>query len=120
LHSCATTYQLEGGILDLSAGVRDGVLPDGDTDDLLQRLSELPSMGLYYEARMRPAYLSLSGTNWGGASHRSDEDNYIASQLRDSEGTVLDWLPVPAAGPAWSPRPSASTGSSRWTWACPC
>jgi SAM-dependent methyltransferase len=97
--SCATTYQIEGGILDLSAGVRDGVLPDDDTADLLQRLSELPSMGLYYEARMRPAYLSLSGTNWGGVVTPSDEDAYIANQLRDSEGTVLD----------------LAAGAGRWT-----
>jgi SAM-dependent methyltransferase len=96
---CATTYQIEGGILDLSAGVRDGVLPDGDTADLLQRLSELPSMGLYYEARMRPAYLRLSGTNWGDAVTPSDEDTYIRTQLRDSEGTVLD----------------LAAGAGRWT-----
>ncbi len=96
---CATTYPLANGILDLSAGVRDGVPADDDTADLLQRLSELPSMGLYYEAKLRPAYLNLSGTNWGTAVAPSDEDNYIATQLSDTNGTVLD----------------LAAGAGRWT-----
>jgi SAM-dependent methyltransferase len=96
---CATTYPLANGILDLSAGVRDGAPADDDTADLLQRLSELPSMGLYYEARLRPAYLNLSGTNWGDAVTPSDEDNYIATRLSDTDGTVLD----------------LAAGAGRWT-----
>lgn len=107
---CATTYAIEGGILDLSAGVRDGVVSDDDTADLLQRLSEMPSMGLYYEAMLRPNYLRLSGTNWGDAVTPADEDAYIADHLADSEGTVLD---LAAGAGRWTSVIQRTVGADR-------
>jgi SAM-dependent methyltransferase len=97
---CATTYLAADGILDLSAGVRDGrsTAHEG-TADMLQKLSEIPKMGLYYEAVLRKSYLRLAGSNFGDQVTHADEDAYITENLRSTEGPVVD----------------LAAGAGRWT-----
>lgn len=88
---CATTYLAANGILDLSAGVRDGrSTADEATADLLRKLSETPKLGLYYEAVLRQSYLRLAGSNFGDQVTHADEDAYLAEHLRSAEGPVVD------------------------------
>jgi SAM-dependent methyltransferase len=107
---CGTTYLSGNGILDLSAGVREGQPTDEATADLLQKLAELPTLGLYYEAVLRPAYLRLAGTNWGDAVTPADEDAYIAENLRDTEGPVLD---LAAGAGRWTAVVAQTVGTER-------
>ncbi|MEU0572472.1 class I SAM-dependent methyltransferase [Nonomuraea sp. NPDC005983] len=97
--TCATTYPSANGILDLSAGVRDGQPAHEATADLLQKLTEMPTMGLVYEAVQRPSYLRLAGSNFGNAVTPADEDAYIIDNLKSTEGPVVD----------------LAAGAGRWT-----
>ncbi|GAA4196882.1 hypothetical protein GCM10022252_44910 [Streptosporangium oxazolinicum] len=102
--ACSVTYPVARGILDLSAGVKDTTFgaeaaSDEATADLLQKLSEMPSMGLYYEAVLRPAFLRIAGANWGDAMTPEDEDDHITRHLSGTEGPVLD----------------LAAGAGRWT-----
>nr|BFE84741.1 hypothetical protein GCM10020093_073420 [Planobispora longispora] len=68
--ACSLRYPLARGILDLSEGVEETTFGATDSTDeatagLLQKLAEMPSMGLYYEAVLRPAFLRIAGANWG-------------------------------------------------------
>jgi SAM-dependent methyltransferase len=95
---CATAYPVAGGILDLMPGER--VAPgDEDTGDALHKLAAMPSMGLYYEAVLRPAFLRAMGSNWDEAVTPADEDRYIAEHVDPAEGPVLD----------------LAAGAGRWT-----
>jgi SAM-dependent methyltransferase len=89
---CAATYALANGVLNL--------LPNsGDGDDFLRKLSEIPTMGLFYEALARPAFLRVSGANWGFDVSPADEDDYITRQVLPVDGPVLD----------------LAAGAGRWT-----
>ncbi|MCT2586827.1 class I SAM-dependent methyltransferase [Actinophytocola gossypii] len=89
---CAASYPLANGVLNL--------LPNsGDGDDFLRKLSEIPTMGLFYEALARPAFLRVSGANWGFDVSPADEDDYIARHVLPVDGPVLD----------------LAAGAGRWT-----
>jgi SAM-dependent methyltransferase len=110
--ACATTYPGAGGILDLSAGVRDGRPAHEATADLLQKLTEIPTMGLRYEAVLRPNYLRLAGTNYGDAVTPADEDAYLLEELRSTEGPVVD---VAAGAGRWTAVVAEAVGADRLT-----
>lgn len=111
---CSTWYPIAGGLLDLSAGHADvtagGSPGDGATADLLQKLAAIPSIGNYYEAVLRPAFLRVAGGNWGGAVSPSDEDSYIAAHLRPVAGPVLD---LAAGAGRWTAVVSDIVGAER-------
>ncbi|GII76244.1 hypothetical protein Sru01_12260 [Sphaerisporangium rufum] len=90
--ACAVRYPIARGILDLSEGVSESSAdaPHEATANLLAKLAEMPSMGVYYETVLRPAFLRIAGANWGGAVTPADEDGYIARRIRPVDGPVLD------------------------------
>ncbi|GAA0948239.1 class I SAM-dependent methyltransferase [Nonomuraea longicatena] len=108
--ACATTYPSANGILDLSAGVRDGQESHRPTADLLQKLTEMPTMGLVYEAVHRPSYLRLSGGNFGDAITPADEDAYLRDNLKAAEGPVVD---LAAGAGRWTSVVAETVGSDR-------
>ncbi|MGW5051302.1 methyltransferase domain-containing protein [Actinokineospora sp. NPDC004072] len=110
--ACAATYLSANGILDLSAGVRDGVENDAATADLLQKLSEMPKMGLYYEAFLRPNYLRLAGTNIGYQVSPEFEDAYIIEHLSGTTGPVVD---LAAGAGRWTEVVANAVGAERLT-----
>ncbi|UVS81500.1 class I SAM-dependent methyltransferase [Actinokineospora sp. UTMC 2448] len=109
---CATSYLSANGILDLSNGVRDGQGSHEATADLLQKLSEMPKMGLYYETFLRPNYLRLAGTNIGYEITPDDEYAYIREHLRGTEGPVVD---VAAGAGRWTEIVAEAVGTERLT-----
>jgi SAM-dependent methyltransferase len=110
--ACALVYPIANGILNLSAGVSDvsAQAKDEATADLLGKLAEMPSMGLYYEAVLRPAFLRIAGTNWGGLVKPSDEDDYIAAHVRPVDGPVLD---LAAGAGRWTATVAKTVGADR-------
>ncbi|MGW1296313.1 methyltransferase domain-containing protein [Streptomyces sp. NPDC002533] len=103
---CRARYPVAGGILDLTAAAADG---EGDAD-FLEKLSRVPSMGLFYEAVARPAFLRVSGSDWGGAVSPEDEDRYIAENVRPVDGPVLD---LGAGAGRWTATIAATVGAGR-------
>ncbi|MER7764550.1 class I SAM-dependent methyltransferase [Streptomyces sp. NPDC097619] len=88
---CDTRYALSAGLLDLSRGETGSRATDeDDTADLLQKLAGMPSMGVYYESVLRPAFLRVAGLNWDDAVTPALEDEYLATRTAPVEGTVLD------------------------------
>lgn len=110
--ACSVTYPVARGILDLSEGVREETLGQTHdaTSDLLQKLAEMPSMGLYYESVLRPAFLRIAGANWGDAVTLDDEDAYVAEHLRPSDGPVLD---LAAGAGRWTTVVAKTVGQDR-------
>ncbi|MEZ0075079.1 class I SAM-dependent methyltransferase [Planotetraspora sp. GP83] len=108
---CAVTYPVTRGILDLTEGVSDVAgATDEATANLLQKLAEMPSMGLYYESRLRPEFLRVAGGNWGGAVTLPDEDAYIAQHVRPVDGPVLD---LAAGAGRWTSVIAGAVGAER-------
>ncbi|NJP65935.1 class I SAM-dependent methyltransferase [Streptomyces spiramenti] len=92
---CGRTSPVAGGIADLS-----GPAPEENgVDDLLERLSRVPSMGLFYEAVARPNFLRVAGSNWDGRVGHDEEDRFLADHVRPVAGPVLD----------------LAAGAGRWT-----
>ncbi|WP_327379148.1 class I SAM-dependent methyltransferase (plasmid) [Streptomyces sp. NBC_01216] len=89
--SCATAFPLAQGLLDLSRGATGSQASEqDDTADLLQKLAAMPSMGVYYETVLRPAFLRIAGMNWDDAVTPADEDAYLLAHTRPVDGPVLD------------------------------
>lgn len=110
---CTTTYLAADGILDLSAGVRDGRSTAHEaTADMLEKLSEIPKMGLYYEAVLRQSYVRLAGSNFGDQITHADEDAYITKNLRSVEGPVVD---LAAGAGRWTEVVAEAVGADRLT-----
>ncbi|SEF33265.1 Methyltransferase domain-containing protein [Amycolatopsis pretoriensis] len=106
---CATAFPVADGILDLMPGER--VAPgDEDTGDALHKLAAMPSMGLYYEAVLRPAFLRAMGSNWDEAVTPADEDRYIAEHVDPAEGPVLD---LAAGAGRWTAVLAGAVGPER-------
>ncbi|MQS06672.1 class I SAM-dependent methyltransferase [Streptomyces alkaliphilus] len=98
--ACPAVHPLAGGLLDLSAGTTHSAAgPEDTTADLLQKLAAMPSMGVYYESVLRPAFLRIAGMNWGNAVSQEDEDAYIVRHTRPVDGPCLD----------------LAAGAGRWT-----
>ncbi|MGW1764030.1 methyltransferase domain-containing protein [Streptomyces sp. NPDC002073] len=93
---CGVSYPVAGGILDLTERAADDA---GGHADFLEKLSQVPSMGLFYEAVARPAFLRLCGQNWGGDITLDGEDGYLARNIHPVDGPVLD----------------LAAGAGRWT-----
>ncbi|MGW4798592.1 class I SAM-dependent methyltransferase [Nonomuraea sp. NPDC004297] len=108
--ACATAYPIAGGILDLSAGVQAGGVTDEATSDLLRKLAEMPSMGLYYESVLRPAFLRIAGSNWAGQVLPEVEDRYLAGHVRPTDGPVLD---LAAGAGRWTSVIASTAGAER-------
>lgn len=104
---CRARYPVAGGILDLTATAAEG---DDAGADFLEKLSRVPSMGLFYEAVARPAFLRVSGSDWGGAVSPEDEDRYIAEQVRPVDGPVLD---LGAGAGRWTAVIAETVGAER-------
>lgn len=105
--SCASRFPTAGGILDLTAPAAD---PGEGGDDFLEKLSRVPSMGLFYEAVARPAFLRVSGSNWGASVSLDDEDRYLAEHIRPVDGPVLD---LAAGAGRWTAVVAKAVGSDR-------
>jgi SAM-dependent methyltransferase len=110
--ACSLVYPVANGILDLTASASDTGAEASDqvTADLLQKLAEMPSMGRYYEAVLRPAFLRMAGGNWGGAVAPSDEDRYIAEHIHPVDGPVLD---LAAGAGRWTATVARTVGTDR-------
>ncbi|ASO20921.1 SAM-dependent methyltransferase [Actinoalloteichus hoggarensis] len=84
--SCARAYRHARGVLDL--------LAEGDArpdeDDVLQNATGMTGIGHYYETVLRPAFLRVMGSNWGGDVTPSVEDAYLTEHLAAVNGPVLD------------------------------
>jgi SAM-dependent methyltransferase len=107
---CGAGYAVAGGVLDLSNGIREDAPADGATADLLQKLSEMPGMGAYYESFLRPAFLQIAGANWGGALTPADEDAYLREHLAGTTGPVLD---LAAGAGRWTTVVAGTVGAER-------
>jgi len=108
--ACGTSYAKALGILDLSEGIRESLESDDATSDLLQKLAEMPSMGLYYEAVLRPSFLNIGGANWGLAVSVEDEYDYLRHHLPLSDGPVLD---LAAGAGQWTVVVAETVGADR-------
>ncbi len=104
---CATGYALDGGILDLTSEL--GEAADRGAD-LLFRLAGIATMGFFYEARARPNFLRLAGSNWGGLVTPALEDAYIAGHVRPAAGPVLD---LAAGAGRWTSVLAGAVGADR-------
>ncbi|MFI1718223.1 methyltransferase domain-containing protein [Streptomyces litmocidini] len=104
---CQARYPVAGGILDLTATAAEG---DDAAADFLEKLSRVPSMGLFYEAVARPAFLRVSGSDWGGAVAPEDEDRYIAEHVKPVDGPVLD---LGAGAGRWTAVIAETVGAER-------
>jgi SAM-dependent methyltransferase len=104
---CSARYRLAGGILDLSQPLPSQV---GVDTDLLMKLSEMPSMGRFYEQQARPAFLRVSGSNWGGLVTPADERDYLARHTRPVAGPVLD---LGAGAGTWTAMLAEVVGAER-------
>ncbi|MCE7079484.1 class I SAM-dependent methyltransferase [Streptomyces sp. ST2-7A] len=91
---CRATRPVAGGIADLTSS-----LEEAGVGDFLERLSRVPSMGLFYETVARPNFLRVSGSNWGAVVTPDDEDRYLADHVRPVDGPVVD----------------LAAGAGRWT-----
>jgi SAM-dependent methyltransferase len=100
---CASTYPIARGILNLTE-LR------GGAEDFLFKLANIPSMGLFYETYARPAFLRVSGSNWGRQVSLSDEDAYIAEHVRPVDGPVLD---LGAGAGRWTEVVGRTVGAER-------
>lgn len=98
---CGLGYPVGGGVLDLTVGNR--VTGDAagteQSAGLLNKLAEMPSMGLYYESILRAAFLRIAGSNWGGTISPDGEDDYLATHVAPVAGPILD----------------LAAGTGRWT-----
>ena len=93
--TCAVDYPIAHGVLDFLA-------VGGETDskdDVLQNATKMQGIGYYYEAVLRPAFLRVMASNWGGLVAPTDEDSYLAAHLSEVDGPVLD----------------LAAGAGRWT-----
>ncbi|MGV9329956.1 class I SAM-dependent methyltransferase [Streptosporangium sandarakinum] len=109
---CAVTYPVTRGILDLTEGISDAAAGTGDeaSANLLRKLAEMPTMGLYYEALMRPEFLRVAGSNWDAAVTPAAEDAYIAAHVRPVDGPVLD---LAAGAGRWTGVIAQAVGAER-------
>jgi SAM-dependent methyltransferase len=98
---CGSAYSAQHGVLDLSASAVAQTVDAAreDPDDVLKNAATLQKIGLYYETVLRPAFLRLMGSNWGGAVSPADEDEYLGRCTSPVDGPVLD----------------LAAGAGRWT-----
>ncbi|MFM9372906.1 class I SAM-dependent methyltransferase [Streptomyces sp. Da 82-17] len=96
---CSARYPVVHGVLDLSRRLDEGFGADEDaTEDVLQNAAVMKGIGFHYEEALRPAFLRVMGSNWGGQVSPADEDEYLRSSVPDG-GPVLD----------------LAAGAGRWT-----
>ncbi|MGW0752169.1 class I SAM-dependent methyltransferase [Streptomyces sp. NPDC002587] len=108
---CRTSFPLAQGLLDLSGGATGSQATEEDeTADLLQKLAAMPSMGVYYESVLRPAFLRVAGLNWDDAVTPEDEDAYLTSHTRPVDGPVLDLC---AGAGRWTAVVDQAVGTER-------
>ncbi len=83
---------------------------DDATANLLSKLAEMPTMGIYYESVLRPAFLRIAGANWGGAVTLADEDAYMVRHISPVDGPVLD---LAAGAGRWTRVVAGTVGHDR-------
>ncbi|MGW4065079.1 class I SAM-dependent methyltransferase [Amycolatopsis sp. NPDC004747] len=103
---CSTTYPLSGGIADFTVAAGSA----HSDDDVLQGAAAMEGIGTWYEAVLRPAFLRVMGTNWGGDVSPADEDDYIRQELAGAEGPVLD---LAAGAGRWTEIVAEAVGTER-------
>lgn len=109
--ACTASFPLSHGLLDLSAGATGSQATDeDDTADLLQKLAAMPSMGVYYESVLRPAFLRVAGLNWDDAVTPEFEDAYLTAHTRPVDGPVLDLC---AGAGRWTAVVDQAVGTER-------
>ncbi|MCI0384729.1 class I SAM-dependent methyltransferase [Streptomyces sp. CNQ085] len=109
--SCTASFPLARGLLDLSRGTTQSqASEEDDTADLLQKLAAMPSMGVYYETVLRPAFLRIAGLNWDDAVTPADEDAYLRTHTRPVDGPVLDLC---AGAGRWTAVLEGAVGTER-------
>ncbi|MFF8867303.1 methyltransferase domain-containing protein [Streptomyces sp. NPDC015139] len=109
--ACAASFPLAQGLLDLSHGATGSqASTEDDTADLLQKLAAMPSMGVYYETVLRPAFLRIAGLNWDDAVTPADEDAYLLAHTRPVDGPVLDLC---AGAGRWTAVVERAVGTDR-------
>ncbi|HEY9473908.1 MAG TPA: class I SAM-dependent methyltransferase, partial [Mycobacteriales bacterium] len=106
--SCSARYPTTHGVLDLTASI--STRAADDPDDVLQNAATMHSIGQYYETVLRPAFLRLMGSNWGGLVTPSDEDGYLARHVHPVDGPVLD---LAAGAGRWTAVLSDTLGDDR-------
>lgn len=95
--ACRAEHPVVHGVLDLSWGVAEPTEKVGK--DVLQHAAVMRKVGLHYETGLRPGFLRVMGSNWGGAVTPADEDRYLAEHVRPAAGPVLD---LAAGGGRWT------------------
>lgn len=106
---CGTAYPIANGVLDLTTGITEGTT-DEITADLLRKLAAMPTLGIYYESVLRPAFLRIAGANWDNTVTPADEDRYLARHLRPVDGPVLD---LAAGAGRWTDVVARTVGAER-------
>jgi SAM-dependent methyltransferase len=105
---CATEFPTAGGVLDLTAEV--GPSTEDNPDDVLKNAAAMHSIGLYYEAVLRPAFLRLMGSNWGAEVSPTGEDAYLVEHTATAGGPLLD---LAAGAGRWTEVLARTLGSER-------
>lgn len=102
---CESRFSTAHGVLDLT-----GAAELDDPDDVLQNAAVLQRIGLYYETVLRPGFLRLMGSNWGGQVAPWDEDAYLVEHARPVDGPVLD---LAAGAGRWTAVLTGALGAAR-------
>jgi SAM-dependent methyltransferase len=106
---CGTAFPTAGGVLDLT-GETGPSAEDDNPNDVLKNAAAMHSIGLYYEAVLRPAFLRLMGSNWDGAVSPTGEDAYLVEHATAAGGPLLD---LAAGAGRWTEVLARTLGSDR-------
>jgi len=102
---CGSPFSTAHGVLDLTRATA-----EDDPDDVLQNAAVLQRIGLYYETVLRPGFLRLMGSNWGGQVSPRDENAYLVEHARPVNGPVLD---LAAGAGRWTAMLTSALGAAR-------
>ncbi|ETK37177.1 class I SAM-dependent methyltransferase [Microbispora sp. ATCC PTA-5024] len=104
--ACPAAYPVARGVLDFLSSADEA----HDADDVLQNAAGMQGIGHYYENVLRPAFLRVMGSNWGGAVTPADEDAYLLDHTRLADGPLLD---LAAGAGRWTAVVAEAAGAGR-------